>query len=77
MQCPNREFKGRCLTLLPRSWAKVSAVILLTGWVVSGFACGLPDGINAPERTVLCSPISESELEGLFGEPARQEGEWR
>lgn len=75
MQYPYHEIEGRCLALQPGRWAR--AAVLLAGWVGSGFACGLPEETTAPERTVLCSPLSESELEELFGKPARQEGEWR
>ena len=77
MQYPYLEIKGRCLALQSGPWARVSAAVLLAGWVGCGFACGLPEEFHAPERTVLCSPISESELERLFGKPARQDGDWR
>ncbi|VXD00252.1 hypothetical protein PSEUDO9AZ_40197 [Pseudomonas sp. 9AZ] len=77
MQYPYLEIKGRCSALPLGRLARASAAVLLAGWVGSGFACGLPEEIHAPERTVLCSPISGSELERLFGKPARQDGDWR
>ena len=64
------------LCFTARTLGRASVAVLLAGWVGSGFACGLPEEISASERTVLCSPISEPELQGLFGEPARQDGEW-
>ena len=77
MQTPFREVREQFPAMWPGRWVRVSAAVLLAGWGRSVFSCGLPEQISAPERAVLCAPISESELEGLFGEPARQNGEWR
>ena len=77
MRSPYLEVKGQFPAMLSGCWARVSAAVLLAGWESSVFGCGLPEQIIAPERTVLCAPLSGSELEELFGEPARQDGEWR